>query len=59
MFEFGNSYPLAMSALLGDNDNSRDYFYSLPEEIQKKVLSANLHSEQEVYDYVNRLMEKK
>lgn len=49
------SYQLGLSDLLAQDISSYEYFYSLPENIQKKIESRDLWSLDEMQSYVKSL----
>ena len=46
------SYQLGLSDLLDQDISSYEYFYSLPEKIQQKIVMRDINSFEEMQDFV-------
>lgn len=49
------SYQVGLSDLLDQDISSYEYFYSLPANIQKKIVARDINSFEEMQDYVRNL----
>lgn len=49
------SYQLGLSDLLDQDLSSYEYFYSLPSNIQQKIVARDINSFEEMQDYVRNL----
>lgn len=55
---YGAVFPYMLSRFFNSTPDLQDEFLSLPEDTQQKILSHDIHSEQELRDYVYLCMEK-
>lgn len=51
------SYQLGLSDLLDQDISSYEYFYSLPEKIQQKIVMRDINSFEEMQDFVKNYKE--
>ena len=51
-------YPIALGFLFDHDSESKDYFMSLPEEVQQALINEDIHSSYDLHDYVERLRMK-
>lgn len=54
MFNQYYGLPLAFGVLFQNEPDYKDYFFSLPEETQKALISEDLHSPDDLRDCIER-----
>ena len=59
ILESDAGYPYALGILFDRDSETRDYFYSLPEETQLSLINREIHSSEELHDLVEKIKLKK
>jgi hypothetical protein len=59
ILESDPGYPFALGLIFDRDSETRDYFYSLPEETQLALINEDIHSSEELHDRVEKMKLKR